>query len=183
MLNFYKKGIAIHHSGILPVFREMIELLFAKGYIKLLFATETFAVGINMPTKTVIFTAFQKFNNGGFRNLYSHEYTQMAGRAGRRGIDVLGNVIHLNNIFEVPSVSQYRLILTGKPQTLVSKFKIHYNLILNLVEEHSDELTSFVEKSMIQDEIMKEYNATNTEILNLKKGLEQNLDLKLNKNL
>ena len=173
IVKLLQKGIAIHHSGILPVFREMIELLFAKGYIKLLFATETFAVGINMPTKTVIFTAFQKFNNGGFRNLYSHEYTQMAGRAGRRGIDILGNVIHLNNIFEVPSVSQYRLILTGKPQTLVSKFKIHYNLILNLVEEHSDELTSFVEKSMIQDEIMKEYNATNTEILKLKRILEQ----------
>ena len=64
----------------------MVELLFAKGYIKLLFATETFAVGINMPTKTVLFTDLNKFDGSGMRPFYSHEYTQMAGRAGRRGI-------------------------------------------------------------------------------------------------
>ena len=83
-----------YHSGIVPVFREMIEMLFAKGYVKLLFATETFAV-VNMPTGTVLFTGMKKFSGNGFRNLYSHEYTQMAGRAGRRGCDKIGNVIHL----------------------------------------------------------------------------------------
>ena len=71
-----EKGVAIHHSGIMPIFREMIELLFSKGYIKLLFATETFAVGINMPTKTVLFTGFDKFNGTSMRMLYPHEYTQ-----------------------------------------------------------------------------------------------------------
>ena len=71
--------------------------LFEKKYIKLLFATETFAVGINMPTKTVIFTGLSKFSGQKIRNLLSHEYTQMAGRAGRRGIDMVGHVIHCNN--------------------------------------------------------------------------------------
>ena len=93
IIRLLEKGVAIHHSGIMPIFREMIELLFSKGYIKLLFATETFAVGINMPTKTVIFTGFDKFNGTSMRMLYPHEYTQMAGRAGRRGIDTIGYVV------------------------------------------------------------------------------------------
>ena len=73
-----EKGIGVHHSGITPVFREMTEILFGKGYIKLLFATETFAVGINMPTKAVIFSSLTKYDGNRFRNLYSHEYAQMA---------------------------------------------------------------------------------------------------------
>ena len=180
LIKILKKGIAIHHSGIMPIFREMVEILFSKGYIKLLFATETFAVGINMPTKTVIFTALNKFDGSYNRDLMSHEYTQMAGRAGRRGLDTVGHVIHLNNLFPMPTMSDYKFILSGKPQTLVSKFKIHYNLILNLINSKiqsddkgadsvssqeidkliTNKLTGFVDKSMIQNEIMKEYNAT-----------------------
>ena len=104
-----QKGVAIHHSGMMPILREMVEMIFAKGYIKVLFATETFAVGINMPTKTVIFTAMNKFTSQGHRALLSHEYTQMAGRAGRRGLDTVGHVIHCNNIFrEQISLMQYK---------------------------------------------------------------------------
>ena len=79
-----EKGIAVHHSGITPVFREMVEILFGKGYIKLLFATETFAVGINMPTKAVVFSSLTKFDGKGFRYLHSHEYSQMSGRQKRK---------------------------------------------------------------------------------------------------
>ena len=67
--------------------------MFAKGCIKVLFATETFAVGVNMPAKTVLFTSLQKYTSNDFRYLLSHEYTQMAGRAGRRGLDKIGVVI------------------------------------------------------------------------------------------
>ena len=103
LITLLQKGIAIHHAGIMPILREMVEMLFEKGYIKLLFATETFAVGINMPTKTVIFTSLSKFNgDNGLRYLLSHEYTQMAGRAGRRGLDKIGHVIHCNNLFDMP---------------------------------------------------------------------------------
>ena len=77
IIKLLKKGIAIHHAGILPLFREMVEMLFEKKYIKLLFATETFAVGINMPTKTVIFTSLTKFSGNEMRYLLPHEYTQM----------------------------------------------------------------------------------------------------------
>ena len=89
----------------------MVELLFSKGYIKLLIATETFAVGINMPTKTVLFTSLKKFDGSGMRNLSPQEYTQMAGRAGRRGLDTVGHVIHLNNMFEVPDYHEYKHML------------------------------------------------------------------------
>ena len=150
-----EKGIAIHHAGIMPVLREMIELLYGKGYIKLLFATETFAVGINMPTKSVIFTDVNKFDGNGMRMLYSHEYTQMAGRAGRRGIDTVGNVIHLTNLFKNVELNPYRAMMKGKPQTLSSKFKISYNLLFNLIEKGEKDLSKYIKRSMIQDDVIR----------------------------
>ena len=138
----------------------MVELLFEKGYIKLLFATETFAVGINMPTKTVIFSGLTKYNGTSMRQLYSHEYTQMAGRAGRRGIDTVGNVIHCNNLFNLPTFTEYKNILTGPPQTLTSKFKITFGLTLNIfsIDGNIGSISDFVGKSFISDEIQKEIN-------------------------
>jgi superfamily II RNA helicase len=154
-----QKGIAVHHSGITPVFREMIEILFGKGYIKLLFATETFAVGINMPTKTVIFSSLTKFDGRGFRHIHAHEYTQMAGRAGRRGKDTKGYVIHLNNLFrenQRPSVTQLDTILSGKPNILNSKFKINFSMILKLISTNNQNFVKFIENSMLNDSIEKE---------------------------
>ena len=153
MVSLLEKGVAIHHAGIMPILREMVELLFAKGYIKLLFATETFAVGINMPTKTVLFTDVTKFDGSGPRPFYSHEYTQMAGRAGRRGIDTLGHVIHLTNLFNNTDQSTLKTMMKGKPQTLVSKFKISYNLLLNLIGIGETDYTKYAKRSMIQNDI------------------------------
>ena len=161
MVSLLEKGVAIHHAGIMPILREMVELLFSKGYIKLLFATETFAVGINMPTKTVIFTDLNKFDGTGSRPFYSHEYTQMAGRAGRRGIDTVGHVIHLTNLFRNIDQTTIRTMLKGKPQTLVSKFKISYNLLLNLIDIGETNYTKYAKRSMIQNDIditMKGHN-------------------------
>ena len=166
IVTLLKKGIAIHHAGIMPILREMVELLFEKRYIKLLFATETFAVGINMPTKTVIFTQLSKFSGNGMRELLSHEYTQMAGRAGRRGIDKIGHVIHCNNLFRMPDFNTYKAMLTGPPKMLISQFKISFNLILSIIsaQGHSlahqidNELINFMEKSFVQNDITKEIN-------------------------
>ena len=166
LVSLLKKGIAIHHAGIMPILREMVELLFEKNYIKLLFATETFAVGINMPTKTVIFTAVSKFSGQKIRNLLSHEYTQMAGRAGRRGIDTIGHVIHCNNLFDLPYNNDYKHILTGAPKMLTSQFKISYNLILciicanqkKLIHQIDYNLILFMEKSFLKTDIIKEIN-------------------------
>jgi superfamily II RNA helicase len=153
MVALLQKGVAIHHAGVMPILREMVELLYAKGYIKLLFATETFAVGINMPTKTVLFTSLEKWDGNNMRLLYSHEYTQMAGRAGRRGIDTVGNVIHLNNLFKNNSLVDYKTMMKGQPQKLVSKFKISYNLILNLIDIGDHGFIDFAKRSMIQNDL------------------------------
>uniref|UniRef100_A0A6C0DAK9 Helicase ATP-binding domain-containing protein n=1 Tax=viral metagenome TaxID=1070528 RepID=A0A6C0DAK9_9ZZZZ len=173
MVSLLEKGIAIHHAGVMPVLREMVELLYAKGYIKLLFATETFAVGINMPTKSVIFTDCNKFDGNHMRMLYSHEYTQMAGRAGRRGIDTIGSVIHLNNLFKNVELTGYRNMLKGTPQKLSSKFKISYNLLLNLLDIGETDFVKFAKKSMIQEDITKQLGTFFQNISKLESELQK----------
>lgn len=171
IISLLRKGIAVHHAGILKEFREMIELVFKKGYVKILVATETFAVGINMPTKTTIFTSIQKFDGKSFRFLLPHEYIQMGGRAGRRGIDTKGNVLLLLNLFsryEVP-VTSLRHMLTGSPQSIQSKFSIHANLILRLISVKNYNFKSFMEKSMITKDIESSKNTVLEKLENLNK--------------
>ena len=164
MMKILRKGVAIHHSGVLPVLREMVELLFSKGYIKLLFATETFAVGINMPTKTAIFSSLMKYDGSQNRLLLGHEYTQMAGRAGRRGLDTIGHVIHVNNLFDQPLIADYRIMMKGDPQKLVSKFRIHYHLVLNLIRSKTDNMTSFMNQSMNQETMQRDITTMQEDI-------------------
>ncbi|XP_059813465.1 helicase SKI2W isoform X2 [Hypanus sabinus] len=95
MVQLLKRGIGVHHSGILPILKEVIEMLFARGLVKILFATETFAMGVNMPARTVVFDSIRKHDGTNFRDLMPGEYIQMAGRAGRRGLDTTGMVIIL----------------------------------------------------------------------------------------
>ena len=125
------KGIAFHHSGVLPLLKEIIEILFTKGYIKLLYCTETFAVGLNMPTKTVLFTGLTKYDDhtGGQRFLRTDEYIQMAGRAGRRGKDTMGTVIYLPDR-EPPTTAEMRTILKGGRPQIKSRMDFHYDFIL-----------------------------------------------------
>ena len=151
-----RKGVGIHHAGLMPILREMTELLFARGLIKILFCTETMSVGINLPVKTTIFTDVNKFNGEINRMLYSHEYTQAAGRAGRLGLDTVGHVIHLNNLFRNVESVNYKMMMNGKPQTLCSKFKISYNLLLNLLDIGDKNLTQFASKSMITGDLDKQ---------------------------
>lgn len=148
-----RKGVGIHHAGLMPILREMTELLFSRGFIKILFCTETMSVGINLPVKTTIFTDVCKFNGEINRMLYSHEYTQAAGRAGRLGLDTVGHVIHLNNLFRNVDTVGYKIMMNGKPQTLLSKFKISYNLLLNLLDIGDKNLVQFASKSMITGDL------------------------------
>ena len=173
IINMLKKGVAIHHAGMISVIKEMIELLFDKGYIKLLFATETFAVGINVPAKSTIFTSLQKFNGYQMRNLYSHEYTQMAGRAGRRGIDDRGLVWILGNLADLESPAETRLMLTGNPPTLSSKFKISIQLALHIICAGGsiDNITSFTETSLMNTDILADIKYYDTEETKMKEDL------------
>jgi superfamily II RNA helicase len=165
LVSLLEKGIGIHHSGMIPILREIVELMISKRYIKLLFATESFAIGLDCPIKTAIFTSLTKFDGNNQRFLLAHEYTQMAGRAGRRGIDVVGHVVHCNNLFDTPMLSDYKLILGGKPQQLVSKFHISYSLILNLIKNGQNrDFHLFSQKSMVQREILQTLSGTQYEI-------------------
>jgi superfamily II RNA helicase len=153
LVTLLRKGVGIHHAGLMPVLREMVELLFARGCIKILFCTETMSVGINLPVKTTIFTDVNKFDGSHVRMLYGHEYTQAAGRAGRLGLDTVGHVIHLNNLFRNVEQAPYKTMMKGDPQTLVSKFKISYNLLLNLIDIGDNNLLDFSKRSMITNDI------------------------------
>jgi superfamily II RNA helicase len=155
MVSLLEKGIAMHHAGLLPVIREIVEILFDKGYIKLLFATETVSIGLNLPVKTTIFTDIKKFDGLNNRLLLGHEYTQAAGRAGRLGIDKAGHVIHLNNLFRDVDSIGYKNMLQGKAQRLISKFKFSFNLLLSLIEigNNPRKVIEFAGFSMVKEEI------------------------------
>ena len=165
-----RKGIAIHHSGMMPILKEIVEILFLKGFIKLLFCTESVAIGLNLPVKTSIFTDIFKHDGTNLRTLYGHEYTQAAGRAGRLGIDTVGNVIHLNNLFRNDiDIINYKKMVKGAPQILNSKFKFSYNLLLNLIEIGDQKIESFANQSMLQIDInneLKEYEINFKKITN-----------------
>jgi superfamily II RNA helicase len=153
-----EKGIGIHHSGMIPVLREIVEFMISKKYIKVLFATESFAIGLDCPIKTAVFINLKKYDGGDQpRYLLPHEYTQMAGRAGRRGIDTVGHVVHCSNLFELPSMTTYKEVLCGTAQKLTSKFQIYYPVVLNLFKnlEHvsTEDIERFIENSMLQKEI------------------------------
>jgi len=179
MVQLLRKGIGMHHAGLLPVLREIVELLFVKGYIKLLFCTETIAVGLNLPVKTSIFTDANKFDGDNLRPLYSHEYTQAAGRAGRLGLDTVGHVIHLNNIFRNIDSVTYKTMMNGKPQSLVSKFKISYNLLLSLIDIGDNRFIEFARKSMIKGDIDNELKEMYYEIAKLKNDMDNSNSLKI----
>ena len=123
------RGIAFHHSGLQPLLKEIVEILFSRGFIKVLFATETFSVGLNMPAKVVVFTSMTKMSDGGRRLLRTDEYTQMAGRAGRRGLDVKGLVLY-EPMDEPLSETGLRGLLTGSLPPLESRMRFHYDFIL-----------------------------------------------------
>jgi superfamily II RNA helicase len=163
-LKLLHKGIGVHHAGMLPIFREMIEILYDKKYIHVLFATETFSIGLNMPTKTVCFTSLYKHDGNKNRLLYSHEFTQMCGRAGRRNIDNVGHVILLTNLYNQVDTSYYHKLLNSGPKVLKSKFKISYSLLLN-----SDNPKQNIEHSLMYQDILNEIMHADTSISDLKK--------------
>lgn len=131
-----QRGIGVHHSGILPILKEVVEMLFQRGHVKMLFATETFAMGVNMPARTVVFDSYKKHDGKELRHILPAEYTQMAGRAGRRGLDKNGTVILLCKT-DVPHEEVLKEMITGRPKKLESKFRLTYAMILNLFRVES----------------------------------------------
>ena len=148
LFDLVSKGIGIHHSGMIPVLKEIVEILYDKGLIKVLLATETFAMGVNMPTKTVIFTNVTKFDGNHKRLFRPEEYGQMAGRAGRRGKDKEGLIVTLP-FFDFITETEAKSFMLAPPQKINSKLSIDYSLILKLLNykidsENNDEPIEFL---------------------------------------
>lgn len=129
-----ESGFGVHHSGVLPILKEAVEMLFQRGLVRVLFATETFAMGVNVPARTVVFDSVRKHDGITVRDLLPAEYIQMAGRAGRRGKDKTGNVMIVCK-GDVPESSQLVSMMLGRPTELQSKFRVTYSMILNLKAE------------------------------------------------
>ena len=143
------RGIAAHHAGILPAWKGLVEELFQQGLIKVVFATETLAAGINMPARTTVISSLSKRTDRGHRLLNASEFLQMAGRAGRRGMDKLGYVVTLQTPFEGAKEAAY--LATAKPDPLVSQFTPTYGMVLNLLQTHTlEQAKELVERSFGQ---------------------------------
>lgn len=148
ILPLLRRGIGIHHSGLLPILKEVIEILFQEGLIKVLFATETFSIGLNMPAKTVVFTSVRKFDGKEQRWVSPSEFVQMSGRAGRRGLDDRGIVILMIDEKMEPHVA--REIVKGEQDRLNSAFYLGYNMILNLMRVEGISPEYMLEKCFFQ---------------------------------
>ena len=167
-----ERGIAFHHSGVLPQLKEIVEILFGKGYIKVLFATETFAVGINMPTKTVVFTGYRKFDDavGGLRILNTDEYIQMAGRAGRRGKDDKGLVLYLPDR-DPEDVDDVKRMMTGSKSTFQSRMTFHYDFLLKTFQSGNLRWLDLMKQSYWWRRHQVQLAAATTEVEKLKARL------------
>ncbi|KAL8715641.1 MAG: hypothetical protein Q9225_006361 [Loekoesia sp. 1 TL-2023] len=146
------RGVAVHHGGLLPIVKEIVEILFARTLVKVLFATETFAMGLNLPTRTVVFSGFRKHDGRAFRELLPGEYTQMAGRAGRRGLDPVGSVIIVSQgSDEAPPAATLKQMILGDPTKLRSQFRLTYNMILNLLRVEALKIEEMIKRSFSEN--------------------------------
>ena len=164
-----QSGIGMHHAGLLPILKETIEVLYSRGLIKILFATTSFSIGLNMPTRTVVFTDIYKFNDTCKEILSSSEYLQMCGRAGRRGIDEIGNVFilltELSNKHEKDEVIN---MLEGKGDNVVSKFRICYRTLLSFFTRNIKDMNEFFRESFLESNMTQQIPQKIKEIEELK---------------
>ncbi|TAE58715.1 MAG: RNA helicase [Nostocales cyanobacterium] len=143
------RGVAAHHAGILPAWKVLVEELFQQGLIKVVFATETLAAGINMPARTTVISTLSKRTDNGHRLLKASEFLQMSGRAGRRGMDLQGHVVTIQTPFEGAKEAAY--LATSPPDPLVSQFTPSYGMVLNLLQTHTlAEAKELIERSFGQ---------------------------------
>jgi antiviral helicase SKI2 len=165
MRDLLSRGIAVHHGGLLPIVKEIVEILFTRGLVRVLFATETFAMGVNAPAKSVAFSSIRKHDGQSFRDLLPGEYTQMSGRAGRRGLDSTGVVLIICSS-DIPDQAILSQMILGKPTRLQSQFRLTYSMILNLLRVQTLKVEEMIKRSFSE-------NTGQKEMPDQKKWLEQ----------
>ncbi|KAJ0700019.1 putative RNA helicase [Helianthus annuus] len=144
-----QRGIGVHHAGLLPIVKEVVEMLFCRGVIKVLFSTETFAMGVNAPARTVVFDSVRKFDGKEYRQLLAGEYTQMAGRAGRRGLDKIGSVLVMCRD-DIPDESDVKNLITGSATRLESQFRLTYIMIMHLLRVEELKVEDMLKRSFAE---------------------------------
>ncbi|HUG13789.1 MAG TPA: DEAD/DEAH box helicase [Thermomicrobiales bacterium] len=143
------QGIGFHHAGLLPILKQLVEVLFTRGLLQVVFATDTLALGVNMPARSVVIGRMTKWDGRSRRQLIPNEFQQMAGRAGRRGMDLKGNIV-------VPHSPWIKFndmlnIATGELEPVISAFSIRYNTVLNLWDPpHGDRVRHMLQQSLAQ---------------------------------
>ncbi|WFD05068.1 Antiviral helicase ski2 [Malassezia vespertilionis] len=144
------RGIGVHHGGLLPIMKELVEILFQRGLVKVLFATETFAMGVNMPARSVVFSGTRKHDGTAFRELLPGEYTQMSGRAGRRGLDATGVVIVIPPDDGI-DINMLNKMMLGQSSKLQSQFRITYSMVLNLLRVEALKVEEMIKRSFSEN--------------------------------
>lgn len=148
-LPYLYEGMSVHHAGLLPSWKAMVEKLFQRGLLKVVFATETLAAGINMPARTTVISSLTKRDDEGHRYLSASEFLQMSGRAGRRGMDEVGHVVVLHHPFE--SVEDGAKLAVAPADPLQSQFTPSYGMVLNLLQRHTvEQARELIERSFGQ---------------------------------
>ena len=156
LISLFKKGIAIHHFHMIPILRELVEIILSKGYIKLLFTADTFCTSINMPTKTVIFSSLYTSHNNSSRLLEPYQYALITSKAGTHDANSPGHIIHCNSLFKPPEYIDIKTMLNGSALTISSNFFFSYHFILNILSSNKlnfDNITQFINKTLLQMDI------------------------------
>jgi ATP-dependent RNA helicase HelY len=167
-----QRGIAAHHAGMLPTFKQVVEELFAAGLIRAVFATETLALGINMPARTVVIERLDKWNGENHADLTPGEYTQLTGRAGRRGIDVEGHAVVLWH----PGVDPVAVggLAGTRTYPLSSSFRPSYNMAVNLVGQVGRRRAeALLESSFAQFQADRAVLGLSRQVRRIRKSVEQ----------
>jgi len=152
MRRILPQGIGIHHAGLIPILKETIEILYSKGLLKILLATTSFSIGLNMPTRTVIFSEITKFNDEKKELLSSSEYLQMCGRAGRRGIDLLGHIFLLMGDKQYPpKATDIADMMKGGGTHVESKFRLSYRTLISFLSRNVKDIMEFFKDSYLEN--------------------------------
>lgn len=182
LYHLIKKGIAYHHAGMLPTLKEVIERLFTSRLLKIIFTTETFALGINMPSRTVVFDTLKKFDGKYVRTLKTRDFYQMAGRAGRRGMDKEGFVYCNINLKKI-SADELERVIYGEPEKVKSQLNLSYATILNLYEKYGEKIIEIYPFSFHYFQASKSRKKEAIRLLQAKLDLLKEMDYIRDKNL
>ncbi len=171
-LPYLYEGMSVHHAGMLPSWKAMVEKLFQRGLLKVVFATETLAAGINMPARTTVISSLGKRGDDGHRPLTASEFLQMSGRAGRRGMDEIGQVVILSSKFE--PVEDAAKLAVAPADPLLSRFAPSYGMVLNLLQRHTiEEARDLIERSFGQFLVSDQFKPLYQEKLSMEAELKR----------